>query len=893
MAVNESGFSSASRRFFFGTNVVIVILLMLVIVVGVNVVGHAKNWRRDVTGGFGGTQISQRGKGILEKAGADLRITSVYTSDEPEMDRKKYFGKVQDLAQEIRQVNKSIKVEHLYSGNERADLRKRVQGKFGGATEKYDEVITLAEALWTDLESTLAPARAQLEQILRSDSWLGGYPTMANIATIIRKDVENVEQTRKEVDDLVKGEGLPQYQEANNKIKTFNEELKKHLEDTQKWMGETRKMAVALSDPKNDFAAKTKAKLAEMKGLVDELRKVAGDPKDQNVPEDPKPVLTEYAKAANKLSIWLFEESARVEEFIKANPMVASHPRWVTRAQIGPFPTEIRLNTLLSQTSQDLSQVSQQLRQYLKQDVPRDQLQNLVRQLRDVSPQVATQLNDWSTGVTALFAETSKIDPNGKEMTLLTQAAEGTLFKAVLDKLNTITQKIGELPALKLDEVARRLQQDNIVVIETDKDVRVVTFDELWPVADPQAAQFSMGRDEDAQRRVFAGDGPITNAILNMQVSKPFATVVLVAWEPQVNPQMRQFMRAPQSPMPMETISKLRETLEAANFKVKEWNLAADQPVKPEIEEGTQPVYVCMPPAGRSQPNFMMPQQNEKQFGEAQIAEIKEALMTSGAAIFLPVWEPTNPMTGDAQEYSYGKYLRDDWGIDVKTEYRIIRGVVDKRDPGKYGISMSAWLYMPLNSFSDHPVGDPLKSRRLLVRDVCPIARAEKVPDDVKLTTILDVPATSNDTWADKDISRIIKALRSPDGGSFERGDDSLTPPFNVAMAAENDKSKSRIIVLGSSTSLRDDYLGNRVMRFEGKQSRLTTDPAPTENADLFVNAVYWLSGHKELISAGPAAVPVVPPISEGGRRMAWVTTFGWAALVGVAGAAVMFARRK
>src|SRR5690606_26229320 len=151
-----------------------------------------------------------------------------------------------------------------------------------------------------------------------------------------------------------------------------------------------------------------------------------------------------------------------------------------------------------------------------------------------------------------------------------------------------------------------RLQQENIVVVENDKDVRIVTFDEMWPLADQRAHEFMTGDEERQPRRIFAGDAAITNAVLSMTVEKPFATVIFVAFEPQQNPQMRQFQRNIPPQIPLEQLTILKEKLEQANFKVKDWNLGAEDSSRPEPEEGTEAVYVILPPAPRQPPNFMM-----------------------------------------------------------------------------------------------------------------------------------------------------------------------------------------------------------------------------------------------------------------------------------------------
>jgi hypothetical protein len=287
---------------------------------------------------------------------------------------------------------------------------------------------------------------------------------------------------------------------------------------------------------------------------VADLKRIAGDPKDEKVPDDPKPVIQEYAKAANKLANWLVQESGRVDAYVKANPSLRQNPKWVVQVPQGPFMMQVGLNTLLSQSAQSVAGIGQQLRQVLQDNSAKDEQQNIVRQIRTVSVAIDDQLGEWTKGITAFLDDAGKIKTDSKEMQFLARGSSGQLFKPVLDKVNDIAKKITELPALKIDDIAKRLQQENVVVIENDKDVRVVTFDEMWPVADPQAGQFG-GKDEDGQRRVFAGDGAITNAILSMQVEKPFATVILVAYEPPQNPQMRQMMRPQPPAIPIEQLS--------------------------------------------------------------------------------------------------------------------------------------------------------------------------------------------------------------------------------------------------------------------------------------------------------------------------------------------------
>lgn len=901
MAVNsnETGYSAASRRWFFGTNLLVLVLLVVAVVAMVNYLGQRATVRRDMAGGFGGVQLSDRAKAVLGKVGGDLRLTTVYTSDEPETDRRKYFPKVQDLCREIGQVNRGIKIQHLFGGNERAELRDRVQNKFGSTAEKYNEIIKLSTETWASLSTTVEPVQKEIEALLQSDSWLSGFSTLANISAVLRKDSENLEQTRKEVDELVHGEGLPRYQEANTKIKSANDDLKKHLEDTQKWTQEMNKLAKVLSDPKLEFAVKTRAKIAELNKMVAELKKVAGNPNDTTVPDDPKPVLQEFAKAGNQLATWLSEEANRVDLFVREYPAIQRHPRWLMQVQVGVFPAEMPLSGLLADTSQALSQNTQRLRDILKRPaVAKDQVQSVTRQARAFAGQVEEQLNAWSSGITAILDEGVKLDPNSKDLQFLARGSRGDLFKPVLDKLSEISTKISSLPALKIDEIANRLQQDNIIVVENDKEVRVVTFDEVWPVADQDASRFGMRpEDEKNQRRVFTGDAAVTGAVLSMQSTKPIATVILTAYESDPPPQARQMgQRRNVGPVPLESLGALKEKLEQANFKVKEWNLGAEGEAAkaPDPEEGTEAIYVLLPPAPRQTPNFMMGTTTEKGFGEPELRKIRSVLDRGGKAMFLALYLPTGPGM-PPMENPYTGYLADAWGIKLDPEYRVIRGVIDRRNPGHFSVNLMQWYYMQLSFFNrQQPVGAPLAARRVLMRDVCPMAATEKVPADVKVTSICEIPASAREYWAEKDINRIIQALRSPEGGSFTPSEtESKRPPLPVMMAAENEKTKGRVIVLGSGMSFRDDYLNQRVMRIEGNRNRLVTDPPPSENADLFVNAMFWLSGRQDLIGAGPADVPVVPMIEDRAQKGLLLATGGWAVAVLLLGGVVMLVRRK
>ncbi len=888
MAVKDvSNPSAAVRRLFFGTNVAVMVLLAAFLLIAVNLLAHHSNARTDLSGGLAGHRISERTKQVLDQVGDELRITTVYASDAPGTARKEFFPKVQDLCAEIREHKRSATVQHIRSGNDQAALRDRIQKTFGTAAGQYDEVITEAQAAWGELAELLRPQREMIASLLNSDAWLSGFSTLANIAAVLQKDIKNIEDTRRDVDDLVRGEGLPRYQEANTKIRDTNNELKRHLEQAQAWLSEMHKLTTALADPANPFVQATAQRNAELAERLTELRKTVGEPTDAHVPEDPKTPLQEFAKAALQLADWLNEEARRVDVFVTTYPAIRQYPKW--QVQRGIFVMDLPM--LLTTTAEDLSTNGRELRRILQEPgIPLDQLQNVVRQLRGIGVSIGDNLRQWSDTLTEVLNETAQIDEASKNF--LAGGSQGDIYSKPLERINQVGTKISELPELKLDEIATRLGEDNIIVVERGDQVKVVTFDETWPIADPTGGM--RGPDEEATPRVFDGDTAISNALLAMITDKPVAKVVLVTFEEQVPPQMRQMQRPMTGPMPLESIRILREKIEGMQFKVEEWNLAEEgaKDKFPTTEEGVPLVYVFLPTPPPPPP--FMRSGEQKTFTPADSETARLALAQNGRGLFLALWMQQPPQFGPPIEYGWGPVLKNDWGVNVETERRVIRGVVDRREPGRYGINVVQWWYMQLNSFTEHPIGYPLRARRMLIKDACPVSIAGELPQHVKVDPVLEAPRGSTDVWAEQDIERIFVALQSGSrDGSFTRSDEAWEPPFPVVVAGENSETKSKIVVMGGGLSLRDDYLQQRVVRFGEKGTRLMTDPPPTENVDLFANALYWLADRPDLIAAGPAEVPVVGPIEPGSRNFLWVMNFAWAVAALAVGGIMWFVRRK
>lgn len=906
MAVNKQSHVSPSssdksalaaargRRLFFGANVAVMVVIAAFLVVAINWIAHAQYKRIDVAN-TGMYRLSDRTKKIIADCPAkEITFTAVYTSTDKEKDREKYLPRVRDLFDEMESFDsKKVKVQYVSDDDKKRELIARIQKKYSGKSQDYQALVAMSKAKWAELTAWIQQTTQQYDQITANKEWLSGFLTFTKISGELARDLEELQQTQREVDEAVSGVGLPRYEQAKQKIEQTNNKIKGHVEEAQTWLRDLQKTADVLSDPKCDFAVKTNEKLAELKTLVAGLRETAGNPKDESVPDDPKPVLQAFSRQAGKLSEWLNQEISRVDEFVNANKVVSSHYMWAVK--VNPV-MQIELTEILAMTQRDLAQWDQQIRQILQSDQPKDVLQGAVRRLRKVSADMTQNLTAWDQSIRQFIQDWQKIDATSKA--ILAQVKAGDAFKKPLDAIGAIDAKLKALPELKMEDTASKFEGDNIVVVETPDQVQVVDFDQMWPKSDPFGPS-PTAENDNIERRIFNGDAAISAAILSLGHKEPFATIVLTSFEISPPPQMQQQAPPRTGRIPVNALNKLKEQLEQANFKIKNWNLATEEKA-PEPEKGTKNIYVFLPPAEAAQQNpFQRMPQDQKSFGDAEMAKVRKVLGEENArGIFLTCFLPPRRSFFGSQPATYGyeKLLADDWGIDVKFPERVIRGVPDKQDVNRYGLSITRWNWMRLNSFNEtSPIGAPLRSRRCLFVDVCPVEQASKVPENVKLAAVLGVPKTSgrSEFWAESNIEGLIAQIRAPSSdGTVLKSPTAVDPPFTVILAAENTKNKSKIIVDGAGLGVVDEYMGERVPRI-GKEERISFDPPPRENGDLFVNCAYWLADKPDFIAAGPVTAPPIDAISSGGKRFLQVAVVGWAVLVLMIGGVMMFVRRK
>ncbi|MBN2562285.1 MAG: hypothetical protein JXQ75_15275 [Phycisphaerae bacterium] len=898
MAVDSGGkgveATSGGHRFAIGANVAISIIVAALLVVAVNWICSIKYVREDLAS-FSNYGLSDRSKSILDGYPDDIQMWVLYAPDEEDEKQQGYIERLQDYCDELERYASHVKVTYVTSDSQREKLAAQISSTFGGEAQKHQEALSSFAALRKDLDSEVQRRLLECGALMDRESWLGDFPLFASVVATFQADQRTLKKAAEEIEELAPEGGIPKYADATSKAKAALTEVKGHFEAIALRMGELAELAEETSKPDSIYVAMLRQVAAEANEAVSSLRQVVGE-QDAPVPADPSEALRGLKEQGEQVGKKLNALVRRVDDFAQKFPMVRQHPNWTTQVRVGPLRLQMAVADVLQRAEETLAQARLGILSVLDRGDPEQLKQALVGAREDVAimEQNASVCEELLKG---LADRLSSLDDGSRAM--LDAARGGQLMSEKVAAIDTLVKEIEGLPELKLGSVADQLKQDNVVVIEANGKIRVVGFSEVFPmqesVGGPGAASEELGR-------TFNGDSAIPSAILALTRGHPFATVVLVAFEPPAPQQRGPFSPPPpRSWIPSRSLSQLRERLEAANFKVVDWNLATPEAAAPEPEEGTENVYVLLPPAAPAQPNpFDRQQPPGPEFGEEQRQKMRDLLAEDARMIFLATWEVGGggPFGGPARTppYGYGPLLANDWGIVVDNSRRVVWIEPDRQKANTFMVAHRLFNHMPAGGFLDHPVGKPMQGSRFLINDACTIKVKDKLPEGVTVETVLRIPDKEN--YIGASLSEIIQIIDQLQNRRTE-GKVTLDPPpehgpFDVMVTAERregEESKGKIAVIGFGASVRGDYLENPVVA-PGDVLRL--DPPPTENADLFVNTLYWLQGQTQWIARGAVPVPRVEPIAATSLMALRVFIWGvWPAAVFAAGVVMWWVRRR
>ena len=889
-----------------GINVAVAVLAATALLILVNILAGAFKARQDVqmVGRYG---LSKTARAVLAEVKQPVHLTSIYTSTQRETDPETYLPRVRDVLEEMAQRNSQVTVTNVTSDRQKADVADRLRKRLDAMAA--DQVAVLKD--FQLLSESQAP---RLEQMARTwssypaDGWLSQFGAPKGIEEALNASRESLQQGAQNVRTALNGPGLPDYLELTKDVANALDILKGQLNEITKILAALGELPKSISQSSVKLVAAAKAATA----TVDDMIKTI-----EGSPADPAAALAKLSAAADKAAAAAGEVQTQLTALSDASGgFIQASGAWRV-ASGGTLPGRYGR---LAETAANLSERAEGYRQNLKADAQKEVIQQIAAPLAGLKVQAA----EFEKGVAELVRSLSTMDPETAR--ILNEVGKPEYFREQTGKISELLAKARpELPP-DADEAARkafdahqqrrtrlegqkelidRIKEDNIVLVEVGEKTGVVTFDEVWPPK--PAGPFGPPEEQEQTKRSFYGDMAVAGKMLGL-AAEPFGEVVLTMFE-NVPPQYLWQQSPPiAGPVYSKRLALLRKRLQDANLKVVEWNLFdSPEPPAPTVA-GAPRVLLVLPPPPPEPPNPMMPQQRP-QWTDQHTDAIRRAVeggltpgLPAGAmpAIFLAGWFP-QPQAGPlgpppGPSYVLGDYFRTDWGLDVRSSMRVVRGTPDVNNPQAVKLDVQAWQWLTLSDFTDHAIGKPLQAQRMLWLNVCPITPIADAKVDATVEELLTVPARAADTtWAVRDIEKLITKLYDqklivPAG---EEGD--LKPPFPVAVIARKtvEGNLARAVVIGTSASFVDSYLGEDVIRIQADSS-FGYEPPPKIDMDLVVNSAYFLIDKTPFIGAGPSSIQPIELIPDA-TMTALRVIFGGLLPVAVlaAGLAVWFVRKR
>ncbi|MEK6643833.1 MAG: hypothetical protein AABZ08_07980 [Planctomycetota bacterium] len=896
MAINTAqspADTAGTKRFSIGANVVIAIVAAAMLTVALNWIAARKSYRRDVaaTGNYG---LSDRSKQILNGSKDEILISTLYMPAEDDQKQRDYIQRLEDYCEEMTRFSSSVKVTQAAGPMQREKLVNRISQTFGGEAGKHIEALDTFAKLQTDLKADLEQRMTNGKRLMDTESWLGDFPVFASIVTTLKADRDSLQKAADEIKDLTPKGGIPKYSDATAKVKTALTDVKSHMEAISKRLAELAVLADETTKADSKYTAMLREVASQAKVIVAPLRDAVGS--EGQSASSIGSSLKNFADKGTEVGSALETLTERVDQFARAFPMVRQHPNWGTSVQMGPMVSRMEIAEVFQSASQSLAKT----RLVILGAIDSKDQAELARALSSAQRSVAVLEQNMGICEKLLSELSTKLfalDPESKA--LLDGARSGTLFQERIKAIADLDTKIAALPELKLGSVADRLKEENTVVVEAGGKIRVVGFNEVFPIRESVGG----GSSKEETSRSFNGDSAISSAILAITSEKPLATAVFVSFEPQPPQQQRNQFTPPPQPswIPSQQLSEVKKRLEGANFKSLDWNMATTKE-EPKGEDGIPKIYVVLPPSPPAQQNPFQQQQQMPQndFGEPHRETIRKLLDADAKMIFLASWEvrsggffggpPTTP------PYGYNPILDKEWGLKVENNRRMVWVEPDRQKSNSFGIIPKNFVHMPAMGFTKHPVGAPMQGTRLLLSDACNVVVKSDAPKDVSIKKVLELPNRENYIGATMtELIHIIDEIQNPNSdGTITLKSPPHHGPYDLMLTAERkdgDKGKGKIVLCTFGAGLRDEFVTQKVM---GSGTRLRLEPEPTENLDLFVNAMYWLSGKNEWIARGPVPVPRVLPIEPNEARMMRLVVWGvWPALVFAPGIFLWYVRRR
>lgn len=571
----------------------------------------------------------------------------------------------------------------------------------------------------------------------------------------------------------------------------------------------------------------------------------------------------------------------RIEELLKDAPELARNRNLAI----------VRNNLRL--VAREAEGIGEDLEDLKKGEIPR--YGEAVRKVREYLNTVELMLRDaskWIEGdALALPGLTAELG------TYFEQAP--SRYQPVLVQITELLSATNDLKDVELEEVHRgltRWQTYPPVLVESDREARVLSFWEVWPlITDPNAPLGPEGDD-----REFAGEAAISSAVLQLtQKEKTAVIFTRYGGESPITPPDFSRANLMMQQLPRAPYGMLNALLEKANFVTADWDLSL-QKEPPEVEDAARRIYVVFPPEPPPRPNPMQPSPQPAMTPEDRQI-VLDAVQASGMAVFLTGWvAPLSPLPGMTGTYEYADYLKTTWGVDVQASYLTLHFTPHPEKPGWWVPASREPSMLTTDEvlrFTDHPIAKPVKTDRAGLVLVAPlkIVPVDSADDStagagVKAEAVAEVRPTE-DVWAVQDLRRLDEEWKRNQG--FRRRDTDLRPPFPVAVAATSNAGQ-KVVVFSSKP-----FASDRVAQATGFQqvgNSFVLGPIYPANNDLFINSLHWLTGEADRIAVGPrrGEVPRLKDLDdEWAARLPWFLVGIWPAAALLVGVGMWLVRRR
>lgn len=825
---------------------------------------------------FGRFGLSERTRRILADVQTPVTLSAVYpgaTGEAADPDAqartRKQLDRVMEFLDEVHRANPTVEVVNASSDAARSRLITSLRQRQQAATAEQEQLLNEVLQVCPQILDALQASRQRWAEAPR-EGFLAQWQLQAGLEERLRSWADELRNRRDEVLQEQQTNPLPDYVKLLKQMTATLTELR----DSAKTLREQLRKLGAMPQTVAENAPGFRDALAQaVSASQAALQKLQSPAPDTTVAQQ----LEAFAESAGQASKAL-REALRVFETLAGSDEQTVRLLMLARAWLVPRQTpqgtvSVHVPSQLVSLAREMETLRAETATMVN-DANAEAQQRYLGQLAKPVGQIVQDVQTVAETLRKGLASLQDVDDFSQQ--LFEQAKNDELFAPILKDLQPLLDQAGKLQAPDEQPLPEGLNEDNILVLQTPDRVEVVGYDEVWPLKMDTGSPFVTGGD---QPRYFNADAALGSRLLKLTQPGPFARVLLTYYRPPAN---NPRMRPVEGDIPVSQLQTIRQQLEEANFRVRNWNLAEPMPEPlPAGDAQSRPaelptVLLVLPPASSPVPPGMGGP--EQRFGPEELQRLRSAIDGGASALFLTSYLMPMPLGYGQlvpQNYPLNSYLRQDWGLEARTNHFIVSGQPTS-EPGVYNMQLLRFRWFPLSGFSGHPIGEPLRGQWMFWQLMCPLDYdPAALPAGVSVSTLLRIPETATNVWASSDLQKISEDIQlrgnrvSP---NYEAGD--LKAPLTVALAATRspagqDRPATRLVLLGLGQGLVDPYLQGPVIRPEGEVVK-TYDP-PRANPDLVVNSAYWLIGKERFIASGPVRIEPVAEMSRTTRTTLWV----------------------